>query len=176
MGFEFIYVYDGALFPDKTDTIIQRRNESYEKHQSILQAIDSGLNINNLVLLKKLHIGNITPYFPNFSEIAKKYGRVVRANREGDQEIVFLANKHKAFAVISDDTDFLIFGGNWRFWSAQTMDLDKKTIKEYDKVALRSHLGLSYSRLILFATLAGNDFLTYDNVKVRGDYLIYQIK
>lgn len=68
-------------------------------------------------------------------------------------------------AVVADDTDFLIYEGNWKYWSARNLNLVQLTTMEYCRPALRTALGLAQKQLPFFATLAGNDVINQDSVQ-----------
>lgn len=79
---------------------------------------------------------------------------------EVDFAIATYAEQHKVMAILSSDSDFLIFGGTWQLWSANDIHFTKtnrlETI-EYDRNKITQTLLLSTHKLPLFATLLGND-------------------
>lgn len=86
---------------------------------------------------------------------------------ECDVEIAQYAKRHNAFAVITSDTDFLIFDGSYKFWSAKELrimasrkNMEDKEIwtLEFDRDGLKNFLALSQHHLPIFATLLTNDF------------------
>lgn len=98
---------------------------------------------------------------------------------ECDAEIAQYAKRHSAFAVITSDTDFLIFDGSYKRWSAkdiQIMDSLKSTEDteiwtiEFNQSALKNCLSLSQHHLPLFATLLTNDFTRGYFDKLVGFY------
>lgn len=72
---------------------------------------------------------------------------------------------NNAVAVIADDTDFLIYEGNWKYWSARNLKFDEMTTMEYSRSALRVALGLAQKQLPIFATLSGNDIIHQEHVQ-----------
>lgn len=60
--------------------------------------------------------------------VAKEFGDLKKTYYvECDMAIADYAGKNNALAVIGDDTDFIIFEGNWKFWSASDMDMQNIT-------------------------------------------------
>lgn len=68
-------------------------------------------------------------------------------------------------AIIADDTDFLIYEGNWKYWSAKNLKFADLTTMEYNRSALRRELGLAQKQLPIFATLSGNDIIRPEHVQ-----------
>jgi hypothetical protein len=81
-------------------------------------------------------------------------------------ETAAFATKNNALAVIADDSDYLIYKGNWRYWSARQLDLNDLSTMEYDRRALWDCLNLSEDQMKIFATIAGNDIIKYNEVQV----------
>lgn len=86
---------------------------------------------------------------------------------ECDAEIAQHAKRHNALAVITSDTDFLIYDGSYKCWSAneiQIMESSENTGEnevwtiEFNCNDLKRSLSLSQHHLPLFATLLTNDF------------------
>lgn len=96
--------------------------------------------------------------------LARKYGTLKTAlDIECDTKMVqFACQQSRVLAIIADDSNFLIFAGNWRYFSLR--DLDHKTLmtKEYNRKALRENLELNDQELVLLSTLNGNDVISFD--------------
>lgn len=99
--------------------------------------------------------------------IAKQYGTLNYAvNKECDQEIAQFATKNtRVLGVFSDDSDFLIFGGRWRYFSMKFLNPYTFNTKEYNRVALRTYLNLTDFQLSLWATCLGNDIIPLKQVR-----------
>lgn len=87
--------------------------------------------------------------------------------RESDVEMAQYANRHNALAIITCDTDLMIFDGAYKYWSAEELRVmvsreneedTKVWTLEYDRDGLRNCLSLSQHHLPLLATLLTNDF------------------
>lgn len=118
-------------------------------------------------LLKK-HSNDIpinSTVVPSLINLAMEFGELKKAYfDECDKEIADYAVKNNVLAVISDDTDFLIFDGDYEFWACRDLDLQNLTTMEYRKPVIRRSLSLSAKQMPLFATIYGNGFLNYVKV------------
>jgi len=107
-----------------------------------------------------------TNYLAIFSEIVASFGDVEHTTEEErDQLLAQYAEKHKAYAVIADKRESIIFSGIERLWRCETLWVDRGKIKvsEYSGNILRRELGLyPGEEMALWATLAGNSFLDKD--------------
>lgn len=137
----------------------------------ILKEINT--NKYNTQSLKRKHtnLPIISTVISALINVAKEFGELKKTYySECDMEIVDFAIKNNVLAVVSDDTDFLIFEGNWKFWSANDINMENMTTMEYNKRAIREQINLSDKQMPLFATIYGNEFLaikkmgTFDNV------------
>ncbi|XP_053688097.1 uncharacterized protein LOC128737480 [Sabethes cyaneus] len=164
-GAELFFYRDGPVQQSKTTTWLKRQNQKYWNTMKIIDAIERGkYPINDLGRRFRNIIPAITDY--PYELIAKRFGTVHTAmNRECDQELAAFATSVQALAVISNDTDFMIFEGSWRFWSSKDINFQNFTTCEYNRRALIEKLQISYKQMALFATLGGNDVVQYEEMK-----------
>jgi hypothetical protein len=93
--------------------------------------------------------------------------------KECDTEMVKYANNNSSvLAILSKDSDFLIYPGKWRYFSLEDVDLETLETKEFNRNALRNHLKLTDFELNVLATLNGNDVISYDDTKRFHYYLV----
>lgn len=81
------------------------------------------------------------------------------------------AKQHSALAVVSSDSDFLIFPGNWKWWKLTKLDRVDIEIFELSRTELRNHLSLDDSKISIFASLLGNDSISRWYLKAFHRYL-----
>lgn len=155
-----VFFSDLNIQMGKIDEWLSRRNNEFEFYTNLYDSITDGKSLSTIVEM----VGNrsITSGFYGMAAIAHKYGEFFHSTKhEADLELAQYAKHHDAMAVISDDTDFLIFEGSWRLWSAQNIQITPtnqlKTF-EYNRNGIANTLSLSTHQLPLFATLMGNDF------------------
>lgn len=112
-------------------------------------------------------IPRVTTQTDMMERLARDYGEViVTFTRECDSEIARYAhNNPKVLAIISDDSDFLIYPGHWRYFSLKDIEYPSLNTYEYSRKALRLFLNLTDKELIILSTLNGNDIIKFDKVR-----------
>lgn len=92
-------------------------------------------------------------------QIAGEYGDLhFSVENDNDSEIAHYAKQNNAFAVISNDSDFLIYEGKWKLWKLKENKITELIAIEFDRENLLEKLHLPRYKMPLFATLAGNDY------------------
>lgn len=159
-----VFFSDLNIQMDKIDEWLSRRNNEFEFYTNLYESIAGGKSLSTIVAEheEKGERRAITAGFYGMAVIAHSYGEFFFSTKhEADLELAQYAKHHDAMAILSDDTDFLIFEGSWRLWSAQNIRISStKQLKtlEYNPYALKNTLSLTAHQLPLFATLIGNDF------------------
>lgn len=133
-----------------------RYDRNYERELRIIDDVDKGVELGALVAR---HYGKIPcDYMYPLKILAKRYGEIRYAVAgETKKEMVAYANSVNALAIVSNNSDLMIFRGGWRFWSSKDLNFQKLTTREFNRIALRATLGLDESQLALFATFASNN-------------------
>lgn len=86
---------------------------------------------------------------------------------ECDEEIAKYAKRHGAFAILAQDTDFVILDrGGALYLSMQHLNLGTMTTKRYDGQALANSLSIHLTQLPLLATFMGNDVIPFNDLRV----------
>lgn len=160
-GCSLVFFADLTLQDGKSDTWISRRNEKFDLYTSLYQLIEAGAGVNAIVATVQERKG-LTTKFHGMELVAQTYGEFHHSIKyECDLEIAQYAKNHNALAVLSNDTDFLIFDGPWKLWSSDDIEITAtnqlKTL-EYNRKALAKICALSQHQLPILATLLGNDF------------------
>lgn len=175
-GAKLVIVCDGCIHKDKIATWCSRRNVEYAQYVTVFEDIDNGLRSSEIEeRLKKKH-----PYkdhracrsvVTSMLLIARKYGKVVIAiEHECDRVIAKYAAKYKALAVISNDSDFVVFEGNWQnwqYWHSSTIDLENMTIMQFDRQLFLNHYNLTRLEARIVATISGTDYTKCYNLSAR---------
>ena len=160
-----IFFSDGPVQKSKIPEYIRRQNDRYERVIDIFDDIENKKHINNIVE-RPSGIPTIPYSTEPLKKCMKKYGQYITSiYDECDRELAKYATENNAMAVFGQDSDFLIFSGDWSYWSAKHLNMLHLTTKEYSRIALRSHLALSTEQMFLLATLGLNDFFSYDDLK-----------
>uniref|UniRef100_A0A182KFR0 Asteroid domain-containing protein n=1 Tax=Anopheles christyi TaxID=43041 RepID=A0A182KFR0_9DIPT len=163
-GAELVFFYDGTLQQNKYDTWISRQNDKYDRMIDILEGIDARMTL--AVAADKFDRTMPSNTCIKLENVARQHGKLfISTDVECDQALAIYATKHKALAVISHDTDFLIYEGSWQLWHANHIDVKTLITKAYCKQALLRTLNLQWRQMAIWATLAGNDFFKYDELE-----------
>lgn len=163
-GARLVFFYDGPVQDTKYNTWLKRQDEKYIKMLEIIDSVDEGLELKLLVQHHGKNISSQTNY--PVIHVARKHGTFITSiAKECDQELASYATGVQALAIISNDTDFMIYEGNWRYWSSKDMNFETLATMEYNRLALVNRLGLKFSQMPLFATLGGNDIVQYEEVQ-----------
>jgi hypothetical protein len=76
-----------------------------------------------------------------------------------DVEMAHFAWKEDCFAILSQDTDFVILQGARHFLTVQELNLETMTTHAYSREGLLNFLGLEPQQLCLLASLLGNNII-----------------
>lgn len=160
IGVELIFFRDGVCQPDKFETVAKRNESRHRAYMGINNEIKNGVPLYDLKGTGSVKIPKHAAEYI-MMVIKRNCTFIMSYERECDTEIAAYACAHKAIAIIADDSDFLIYPGKWKYWSAQELDTRKGlTTKEYDRKALRVCLNLTQKQMPILATLNGNDLIT----------------
>lgn len=170
-GCSLVFFADLNIQETKIDTWLSRRNSEFKGYIKLYDALNNGENRPSAIA-QKTSKSALSSLFHGLAEMAKSYGHFYYSVRhEADLEIAHYANHHKALAVISDDTDFLIFKGQWRLWSSHEIIRSKLRLRaiEYNRNSIGRILSLTVDQLPLFATLVGNDITNSKTFNLKLD-------
>ena len=178
-GAELVFFGDGAVPTVKYDTYCERQNAKYMDSLTLHDFIYDGCSIREILGKDESRRGELISqmsFEETLEKSARKHGTLTTTfNVECDTEMAEYASRTPAvLAILADDTDFLIYAGNWRYFSIRNLDCDTLMTKEYSRLALRKLLLLTNKQLIVFSTLSGNDVLKYDDVKQFHRRINYQ--
>lgn len=156
-----VFFKDLKIEDGKIEEKLRRHKQTFKWYKDLYDEIDENKTLKDIITKKEFKgLGAVRM---DFRKIAKIYGDFHNAiDHDADWEIAKYASEHNAMAVISEDTDFLIYNGSWRLWSPHNIKITESNqiqVTEYTKNAITKALPeLSSNQLPLFATLVGNDF------------------
>lgn len=169
-GAELVFFADGNVQPGKIDLWLHRQDEKFIKSQNIFNLLGQGKTLEEMtkyVDVNKEEFASMINSASVGKNLLKKYGQLFEpVSNDCDLELANYARDNNAFAVLSNDSDFLIYSGNWRVWNMQKLNYYQLTVVEYDKCALKSYLKLEQHQMPIYATLMGNDCLQFEICKV----------
>lgn len=163
-----VFFIDGCIVDEKSQTKFNRIMSSYRKTIDLMDEIASGKTITDIMMDEKKNSSKLTPLDTSvvMMVLAKIYGQTyISYDVECDIALAKYATRNDVFAVLSSDSDFFIFPGNWRIWSVKNLCMNTLTTTEVDKCLLRAAMGLKEHQMPLLATLMGNDFLPHDKLR-----------
>lgn len=174
-GAELVFFEDGVVQPIKHGEWCKRQDKKYEECLKILNLIYQQTPIEDICAIKTStrseNIPLLTTMLSAIEESAKQHGKLIKSiSVECDLELAEYATRTNAMAVMADDSDFLIFPGNWVYWSIKELNNVDLTTQKFDRSALRAYLKLSDEQMPIFATIAGNDTIPFEDVQVCIDH------
>jgi len=143
---------------------IKRQNDNRIAWDIILEKIDQKWTVDEII--ENVHnLPKVKSHSKIVKVLAKRYGNIKTAmDRECDTEMAkFACENPRVLAILADDSDFLIYPGNWKYFSLRDMDQETLDTKEYSRTALRKTLNLNDKELVILSTLNGNDVIPYDD-------------
>lgn len=165
-GATLAFFSDGPIQEEKFNAWILRQNQRYLNTCQLFDEINCNSSIEDVCNDQFFQIPQIATFVDQLHDITRKVGTLkIADHHECDAELAQYATVNNALAVLTNDTDFLIFEGNWRLWCTDVLSIKSFTTMELSRSALIRHLGLTYEQMPLFATLAGNDFVAFDRIK-----------
>lgn len=165
-GAELVFFMDGAVQIEKYETWFTRKNDIYADQLEIIDEINQLTPLTEIICQNYSKVRRFGLISDLLASEESKFGSIITTMEvECDLAIAAYATENEALAVFADDSDFLIFPGNWRFFSYRHLNCAHMTTQEYNRVNLRKHLQLTDEQMPLLATLNGNDFMHFDDVK-----------
>lgn len=163
-GAKLVFFCDGQVRSEKMNEWCNRRNEEYQRSIYTLHAIDNGIH-----QMSDKRCGRGCKNIVNcLLKTVEQFGEIITtSSTDCDAAIANYAVANNALAVIANDSDFLIYDGNWQFWDGNCFNLNRLTTKCFKRNILRRHLNLTSDEMKLFATMSGNDYTKHI---LRNDY------
>lgn len=147
-----VFFSDGTVFNTKYQTWLKRQDQKYQNYEKVLDLIHSNIPIVEVVKILAFSLPFLTTHNDILKVLAKKYGTLtVAVTAECDTEIARFASLHPSvLAFMADDSDYLIYPGQWRYFSVKALNLKKLSTSEFSRTALRNHLKLNDFQIVVF--------------------------
>lgn len=171
-GAKLVFICDGHLRSDRVNEWISRRTKEFHKTYAMITR-DTDHKFNHSYGCKTF----VTNLFKLIED--EKLGEIIVSTyAECDSIVASFAVKHNALAVVGDDSDILIYEGNFRWWQSTKLDIDRCTVRSFDRMKLHRYLNLTPTQMKYMATIAGNDhtrvnvleFYTHRNIKIDTSF------
>lgn len=162
VGIRLVFFFDGTVGLNKRKEWVKRRINKYKQISSVFWNIKSHHSEPDKKFFQlPASMGTLTRY------ALKELGaEVYQTDREADEVIAtYAARSRDVFAILSQDSDFLIH--NTKLYLSLThLDLNTLMTIHYDRNCLAfSYLHLHVSQLPLYACLVGNDIISSDKLR-----------
>lgn len=171
-GAKLVFFMPGKKYTDDLPFFIPKSEDNYAESLKILDEIEKNSNRNSLqemLKAKNKYSSDIRmelSFNYNLKKLVHRFTNVndVHTNHiRHNQEIARYANEHadEVLAVISNDTDFLAFEGEFEYWRANGINYKQLTALQYDKQKLheRFDFELGAFQMQLLSALCGSNFL-----------------
>jgi hypothetical protein len=158
-----MFFFDGVTPESKRDTWKQRRKWHVDKIVKIFENLD-----NNSAVQEKYVEGMLPSVVAATCSFVAKYvcGCDVRVSvSDCDVEMARFAQKQDCFAILSQDTDFVILQGARHFLTVKELNLETMKTRTYSRDGLLKFLGLELQQLCLLASLLGNDVISVSKLQ-----------
>lgn len=124
---------DGQLQSEKSDEWCRRRDTEF--HQKYVYIDEDRPDYE---LSKRFGCKSITKSFFKLIE-DKGYGQIVKSTQvECDAAIAKYAVSKDALAVVANDSDFVIFEGNYQWWDAASISFNEMQVHCFDRNLIRN--------------------------------------
>lgn len=151
-GATLVFICDGHLRTDRLETWCIRREKEFRTSYEMVTA-NTDLCWRNSLGCKAI----CTSLF-KFIEDERLGEIIISTHVECDAIVANYANSHNALAVVGNDSDALIYEGNFYWWQSTTLNMEQCTVRSFDRAVLRKFLNLSHTQMKYLATIAGNDY------------------
>ncbi|CAG9314085.1 EXO1_1 [Blepharisma stoltei] len=176
IGVEPVMVFDGAPMPCKADTNHDRRQTRQEAMDKAV-ALDEAGNIREAEKFYSKAV-SVTPDMANeLIEELKSYGiECITAPYEADAQLAYLYKIGYVSAVISEDSDLLVFGCEkvlYKFDTAGGGSLKEMDLRNLHKLTQYNMKNWNHEQFMMMCILAGCDYLkSFKNVGIKTAYKI----
>ncbi|CAG2067652.1 unnamed protein product [Timema podura] len=165
IGVELIFYFDSYITPQKIDAWKDRQKTRVKEQKDIFSSLREGV-------LPKDRL--MPPLLGACGRFLLKYVlrcKVMLSLGECDEEMARYAREKDVFAILSQDTDFVIHEGARYYLAMRNLDLKTMTTLTYSRLGLAKTLSLKPEQLPLLATIMGNDIIPYDSVQPFHDII-----
>lgn len=162
---ELVFFVAGKTLSDDLPLFIPDREEEYISYIQIMDEIDASGGDTGAYVAKKLADIKAPPAMEaNLHKIAREYGEMRTNYFRHNQEIAQYVQQYddSVLAIITNDTDFMVFDGKYKFWRANDIDMNGMTVFDYCRQKLREHIQLDTQQLQLLSALSGSMYLPCD--------------
>ncbi|XP_063700239.1 uncharacterized protein LOC134830626 [Culicoides brevitarsis] len=156
-GAKLVFFIEAPTKDNTRESWFIRKTNQYEDYCKAVWAVKQRDENWLIELQHEERLRTPTVHGPFYRQHLKSLGKWKNCYEDVDLEIARYAKENEAFAVFTDDSDFLIFEGDFRMMSYKQIDYGTFETTEIWKDQLREHFGLKSYQMALFSTFCGND-------------------
>lgn len=157
-GVNLVFFCDAKLQEAKIGEWLARKNTEYKENIELFDKIYSELSVSEIIASSTDELRKLKTTMNSIVLVAQQNGRFYYATqKECDAECAKYASDNKAIAILAYDSDFLIYTGDWKYWSIDNLNIETLVTRELDRNVLREQFQFTSRQLALWATLMGND-------------------
>lgn len=165
-GAILVFFAVGNKLNDEPALFIPKREVEYQKHVKLLKRIDQGTPIRKILSQKNRNQTDIRATLAvehNTIKLCKIYGEMHFNYVRHNQEIARYANEHKddVLAIISGDTDFLVFDGSFEYWPAIQINMREMMGKRICRKIVWDELQVTPQQLAMVGAVGGSVYLPH---------------
>lgn len=167
---KLVFFFPGKKYTDDLQFFIPKREGDYMSHLTVMDKIDGKCNLHEFLMEKNKHSVDIRmslSFEYNLKKLIRRYGDFHVTYVRHNQEIARYANEHadEVLAVISNDTDFMAFEGDFEYWRANGINIKQLSGVRYSKPKLHETIELNVHQMQLLSALCGSNFLPFYVIK-----------
>ncbi|XP_054273476.1 constitutive coactivator of peroxisome proliferator-activated receptor gamma-like [Macrosteles quadrilineatus] len=175
LGVRLVFFFDGPTVEQKRKTWIERRLSKLGSMYHVLDAIEEGVPSSQIDRRAHFHLP------PGMGQLSRVIFETICgcevfiSLNECDEEIAHYARTKNAFAILGQDTDFVVLDKREAWYlSMEKLRLDDMTTLLYDHKALAHYLKIHVTQLPVLATLMGNDIIDHKDIKAFHIRMLHQ--
>lgn len=161
---KLVFFMAGKKYTDDFHFFVPKREDEHMSSVALYDKIESKSNLKDYLNEKNKNAVDIRmtlAFDYNLKKLVRRFGDLHVNYVQHNQEIAQYINKHadEVLAVISNDTDFMAFEGEFQYWHANSTNFKQLTCVRFCKYKLHDVLGLNFYQMQLLGALCGSNFL-----------------
>lgn len=169
-GAKLVFFMVGKRYTDDLSIFVTKAEFRHNNSMDILNKMRDHTDIKSLTTKKLLQCSarDSHAFTYNFQKLLRRFGDIRVTHVEHNREIAQYLNKNsdQVLALISNDTDFLAFEGDFELWLTADLNLKQMTCHKVEKEKLFDRLGFNYGahQMKLLSALSGTVYLPIEQV------------
>lgn len=147
LGVQIVFFRSWGVVVHKAYEWMNMENKRFKESEQFYEWIEEGRSAPEIFNgCHELEASLLYSLMVNYAPITSQFAdhKLSSFGRDADQNIARFARTNDVLAVLTVDTDFMIFDGNWKLWSFTEIDLDGFMVTEYDRLMLNGELMLTF--------------------------------